>query len=552
MTNMFLSFLGISISISLMIILLILLGPFLNKRYAAKWKYWIWIVLALRLLIPFGGNGRLHAVAIQLQREMLGTVEVERLSAGASDDGTILKQVVVEIPTQMTTPIGMQPEKSDSCISLLDIIAYIWFLGSLLSIFVHLISYVHYKCQIRIRGKIVEDRDVLCLLLRLKRELHIKCTVHIMEYEKIASPMVIGFFNPILVLPKEQCSMWNKDSQGEGYSRKELFFIMRHELIHLKRGDIFFKLLLVAAKAVHWFNPLVWIMQKEAEIDIELSCDERVIQGADYATRKAYTETLLSALYKQKANKTVLSTYFYGGKHIMKKRFQNILAKKAKKNGVVVLICTVILTVMLGTLVGCSIEEKDMENSSLNLETEDIQKDESSSKSVSDSFGTEPLNSDIPEEATSQALTNKENLTEPFSSSSEDTQLASPSPSEEEMQLEGADLMYGEPVYLEDYYNTLEGKAAIEADFADLASEGMSVSFFVKLDEIVVTVKYEDADLLTEGIEETLAQQLDEMSDRFWGWTVAYDEFITWRCVLTVRYTDPEGNILAEQYYSAE
>lgn len=552
MTNMFLSFLGISISISFMIILLIILGPFLNRRYAAKWKYWIWIVLALRLLIPLGGNGWLHAAAVQSQRETLGSEEGERLSVGASDDGTILRRVVVEIPTQMTTPIGMQPEKADSSISVLDIIAFVWLLGSLLSIAVHLISYVHYKCQIRIRGNVVEDRDVLRLLLRLKRELHMKCTVHIMEYEKTASPMVIGFFNPILVLPKEQCGMWNKDSRGEGYTWKELFFIMKHELIHLKRGDVFFKLLLVAAKAVHWFNPLVWLMQKEAEIDIELSCDERVTQGADYATRKAYTETLLSALHKQKTKKTILSTYFYGGKHIMKKRFKNILAKKAKKNGVVVLICTVVLTVILGTLVGCSIEEKDMENSSLNLETEDIQKDESLSESVSDSSGTEPSNSDIPGETTSQALTNMETQTESFSSSNEKTQLASPSPSEEEIQPEGADLMYGDPVYLEDYYNTPEGKAAIEADFADLAGEGMSVSFFVVLDEIVVTVKYEDADLLTEGIEETLAQQLDEMSDRFWSRTVAYDEFITWRCVLIVRYTDPEGNVLAEQYYSAE
>ena len=63
---------------------------------------------------------------------------------------------------------------------------------------------------------------------------------------------------------------------------------------------------------------------------------------------------------------------------------------------------------------------------------------------------------------------------------------------------------------------------------------------------------YDDADLLTEGIEETLAQQLDAMNDRFWRWTVTYDEYIAWRCILTVRYTDPDGNVLAEQYYSGE
>lgn len=85
------------------------------------------------------------------------------------------------------------------------------------------------------------------------------------------------------------------------------------------------------ANVAHWFNPLVWIMQKEAAVDMELSCDERVTKDTDYVTRKAYTETLLSTLHKQSSKKTVLSTQFYGGKQIMKKRFKNILAKKRKE-----------------------------------------------------------------------------------------------------------------------------------------------------------------------------------------------------------------------------
>lgn len=148
---------------------------------------------------------------------------------------------------------------------------------------------------------------------------------------------------------------------------------MKHELIHLKRRDIYIKLLFTVANAVHWLNPLVWIMQKEAAVDMELSCDERVIQGTDYAMRKAYTETLLSTLHKQNAKKTVLSTEFYRGKQIMKKRFKNILAQKRKKNGVAVLICAILLAVSLGTLVGCSIMKENTENSSGSLRIEDFQ-----------------------------------------------------------------------------------------------------------------------------------------------------------------------------------
>lgn len=204
----------------------------------------------------------------------------------------------------------------------------------------------------------------------------------------------------------------------------------------------------------------------------------------------------------------------------MKKRFKNILAKKRKKNGAVVLICAIMLAVSLGTLVGCSITKENIEDESGSLRIEDIpvesiQTNEPSPPPSNSSFETEPSNSD-------------------YSAETEDN------------------LIFADPIFLEDYYNTTDGKAAIETDFADLAGEGMSVTVLVIMDEIVVTVKYEDSTLLSEDIKETLAQQLDSMTDRFWRWTVAYDEFITWRCVLTVRYTDSEGNVLAEQSYSAE
>ncbi len=383
MTNVFLSFLEISIPISLIIAVLLLLAPFLNKRYAAKWKYWIWIVLALRLIMPLGGNGG------PTQMETLTSEEFEKTSPDALVDGTAHGRVIVEIPARMTTPIVAQPEKVGSYISALDIIALVWMLGSLLFISVHLISYFHYRHQILKKGKIIKDKDVLRLLLKLKHELHISCTVSVIEYPEADSPLLIGFCNHILVLPKEQ------------YNSEELFFILKHELIHLKRGDIYFKLLFVAANALHWFNPLIWIMQKEAAVDMELSCDEKVTQDTDYATKKAYTETLLSALYRQSTKKTVLSTEFYGGKQIMKKRFKNILAKKRKKNGVAVLLCAIMLAVSLGTLVGFSIAKGNTEDGSGVLGTEDIQAENSragqtSPESVLDSNEDESVNIDDP------------------------------------------------------------------------------------------------------------------------------------------------------------
>lgn len=351
MGDIFLSTLGISISTGFIVIGLIFLTPFLNKRYAAKWKYMIWIFLALRLLLPFSGvNGQYVMDRMSQLKVAANSESEENDTSNPTDLAMPYRGIVVEIPAQMTAPIKASSEKNTVGITILDIVALVWIIGSLIFMAVHLISYFQYKWQVKKNGQRVKEACILSPMLQLKRELHIRRTVSVMEYDEAESPMIIGFIKPVLVLPKEQ------------YSSEDLFFILKHELIHLKRGDVYLKLLFVTANAVHWFHPCIWIMQKEASIDMELSCDERVTRGTSYAMRKAYTETLLSMLHKQCVRKTALSTQFYGGTAIMKKRFENILIKSRKKNGILILVCAMILTIGLGTLVGCSVTKQDKEN----------------------------------------------------------------------------------------------------------------------------------------------------------------------------------------------
>lgn len=376
MTDVFLSFLEISISTSLIIVLLMLLAPLFNKRYASKWKYLIWIFLALRLIIPFNGMNGMSVIDTLAQMKSSSVLRTENYDTNNMQEQTAVpRRVVIEVPTQMTAPIAMQSERTNNSITPLGIVASVWMIGSLIFLSAHLISYLRYKSLATRQGRIVKDTRVLRQMFELKRELHIKRTVHIIEYSGAVSPMIIGFMKPVLILPDEQ------------YSSEELFFILKHELVHLKRNDVYVKLLFVIANALHWFNPLVWIMQKEAEVDMELSCDEKVTQGTNYAVRKAYTETLLSTLHKQCTKRNLLSTQFYGGKQIMKKRFKNILGKTRKKNGVAILIIAAVLTVGLGTLIGCSVGKEETE--SISEQAENTSQPEETESGISDEQGTE-------------------------------------------------------------------------------------------------------------------------------------------------------------------
>lgn len=375
MTNLFLSFLEISLSGSLIVAALILLTPFFNKRYAAKWKYLIWIFLALRLLVPFNGTDKQAVTdmsingSTQIEKQTMPE-EGEKKTAIPKDAAMPNGKVIVEIPKQMTTPILQQSETGNTGITILNLAALAWMIGGLLFLSLHLISYVRYRHQLMKAGSMIKDRYILGQIGSLKQELHIKRSIQAMEYSEAGSPMIIGFLRPVLVLPKEQ------------YSSLELFFILKHELVHLKRGDVYFKLLFVAANAVHWFNPLIWMMQREAVVDMELSCDERVTQGANYDAKKAYTETLLSLLHRGCVRKTVLSTQFYGGTKVMKKRFANILITKRKKNGAVILLCAILLTVSLGTLAGCSLVTGREEKVPAPLDTENTPPKETKDENI--------------------------------------------------------------------------------------------------------------------------------------------------------------------------
>ena len=141
------------------------------------------------------------------------------------------------------------------------------------------------------------------------------------------------------------------------YTPQESFYILKHELIHLRRHDILVKFLLMLARDIHWFNPVIYLMQREATVDMELACDEAVVKGGSYDQREAYTETLMSILHGKQSRGPILSTQFSGGVRIMKKRFRNILSKTNKKNGVVLFSTILVMTVIIGTMVGCSMEQ---------------------------------------------------------------------------------------------------------------------------------------------------------------------------------------------------
>ncbi|MCH5333632.1 MAG: M56 family metallopeptidase [Agathobacter sp.] len=360
MENLFLTVLTISMTTSVVIVAVTLLGTLINKRYVAKWKYWLWIVLALRLLIPL--NYKLSDVQFQIRIPAeVGSMEVSEVFGSKSpalEDPYTEPQAPEDQYTkpQIEASAPIKPDirqKSKSSITMLQALGYLWAAGVVCLLNWQLAGFFCFKRRILRGGKAVEEPVLLVQLQELCRELGIRKNIIFIIHEKADSPMVIGFWKPVLVLPKAE------------YTWDESFYILRHELIHMRRNDVLVKFLLLLARDFHWFNPVIYLMHSEAVVDMELACDEAVVRGSSYGQREAYTETLMSTLSRQQHKGPLLSTQFSGGKRVMKKRFKNILTKAQKKNGFILFAAILVLTVAVGTMANLAVEATTADGSEM-------------------------------------------------------------------------------------------------------------------------------------------------------------------------------------------
>ena len=108
--------------------------------------------------------------------------------------------------------------------------------------------------------------------------------------------------------------------------------VIRHELIHLKRKDLWVKAFTLGASALHWFNPLVHILRKDIHIWSELSCDEEVVKEMSHAERKRYGETILSVMAGSRNLPVQFCASLSGdGKQLKRRLMMMLNVKKQKK-----------------------------------------------------------------------------------------------------------------------------------------------------------------------------------------------------------------------------
>jgi len=140
----------------------------------------------------------------------------------------------------------------------------------------------------RVRGSELPEnvRRYEELLERCKRRLGVRRRVRVVLQSHVGTPALMGLLRPVILLPE----------YAAGMSDARLEYVILHELSHLKRGDGLVNALLLALRAVYWFNPLVWLLLKFVREDMELANDAAVLRGMGQEARKEYSLSLVEVL----------------------------------------------------------------------------------------------------------------------------------------------------------------------------------------------------------------------------------------------------------------
>ena len=201
---------------------------------------------------------------------------------------------------------------------LVAVIVGIWFIGLIIVLIWKCLAHLMYRKSIlKDCEEINEERILEIWYKELNMAKKKQDEYKLLKSNTISSPITIGMYNSTtcVIVPDKY------------YEDEKLILIFRHEILHICRHDIRTKFFLTFCNAFCWYNPLMWIAMRKCSEDIELSCDEAVLENENEATRKLYAHTILTHAESEMGFTSCLSA----SASSLKYRLENIMKPKRRK-----------------------------------------------------------------------------------------------------------------------------------------------------------------------------------------------------------------------------
>ena len=215
---------------------------------------------------------------------------------------------------------------------ILDILFLVWVTGFVVVFVGKFISHFVFRHRVMSVSIPVRDPEILELFDRELKQLEYYRPVRLVKSAAVTVPLSMGTMKRtrVTVLPNRE------------FTQQELQFIFRHEIHHIRRGDVNNKMFFAFCQALCWFNPLIWVATRKASDDLELSCDEIVLENMDEGMRKQYAELLLDTAGSSRGFTTCLSA----AAETMRYRLKNVVTVRRRWPGTILLSVAMFLCVM--------------------------------------------------------------------------------------------------------------------------------------------------------------------------------------------------------------
>jgi len=266
-----------SFSAAILILAIVIIRALLLHELPKKTFLVLWGVVLCRLLIPFEVSSRfsIYSVVNILKGKVSGgdfpLPEIPIIPSNMAMPGnTAMPGNMAVTETAAALPRAVYTNISPYII--------IWLIG--LAAFALFFLVTHLRCRREYKTALPVDNAFVRLW---QQEHQMWRKIQIRQSDRISAPLTYGIFRPVVLLPKQ--TDWTDETR--------LCYVLTHEFVHIQRFDTLIKLVMAAAFCVHWFNPFVWLMYVLANRDIELSCDEAVVQRFGGMTKSAYASTLI-------------------------------------------------------------------------------------------------------------------------------------------------------------------------------------------------------------------------------------------------------------------
>ena len=300
MSELFLHLVNISIKANYIIIAIILIRLLFKKM--PKWILcMMWLLVGIRLVFPFSIQSIFSlipssTVITTIPSKPIITTGIQNIDVPVNHmiSSTYYEGVTVEV--------GYFD-------SLLSIITIIWIIGMMIMLCYTIYSY--YRIYHKVKASIQYSENVyLC--------------------DDIDTPFILGMIRPKIYIPSY-------------LSQTQIYYVLQHELAHIRRKDHFYKPISFIILTIYWFNPLLWLSYIMLCKDIEAACDEFVVKDMVNQEKKLYLETLFVCSVQRPL---VMACPLAFGEVDVKTRTKNII--KYKKPTFIISILSILLCIIVG------------------------------------------------------------------------------------------------------------------------------------------------------------------------------------------------------------